>query len=68
MKHTVEPERIKISTAAKLLSITPLTIRRGIGAGRIPYIKNETGHIFIPMSWIHDQSKAQYMKKEVKHD
>lgn len=68
MEHTTEPERIKISTAAKLLSITPLTIRRGIYAGRIPYIKNETGHIFIPMSWIREQTISQYMKKEAKHD
>jgi putative resolvase len=52
----MEPERIKISTAAKILSITPLTIRRGIYAGRIPCIKTDTGRVFLPMSWIHQQT------------
>jgi predicted site-specific integrase-resolvase len=52
----MEPERIKISQASKLLSITPLTIRRGIYAGRIPSIKTDPGRVFIPMSWIRQQT------------
>jgi hypothetical protein len=52
----MEPERIKVSTAAKMLSVTPLTIRRGIYAGRIPCIRTETGRVFLPMSWVNQQA------------
>ena len=51
----MEPERVKISVAAKMLNVAPLTIRRGIYAGRIPFIKTDTKRLFIPMSWIRQQ-------------
>jgi len=51
----MEPERIKISVAARILDVTPLTLRRGIYAGRIPFIKTDTKRLFIPMSWIRQQ-------------
>lgn len=52
----MDPGRIKISVAAKILDVKPLTIRRGIYAGRIPYIRTETKRLFIPMSWIQQQT------------
>jgi predicted site-specific integrase-resolvase len=62
----MEPERIKISTAAKMLSVTPLTIRRGIYAGRIPSIKTDTGRRFIPMYWIHQQTGSHPASNNIK--
>jgi predicted site-specific integrase-resolvase len=62
----MEPQRIKISTAAKLLSVTPLTIRRGIYAGRIPFIKTDTGRVFIPMSWINQQTGSKPPNTDLK--
>jgi len=52
----MEPIRVKISVAAKMLNVAPLTIRRGIYAGRVPCIRTSTDRIFIPMSWIQEQS------------
>jgi len=49
------PGRLKVSAAARLLNVTPLTVRRGIYAGRIPSIKTDTGRLFVPMSWIETQ-------------
>lgn len=62
----MEPERIKISQAAQILSITPLTIRRGIYAGKIPSIKTDTGRVFIPMSWINQQTGKSIPNQNIK--
>jgi len=55
----MEPYRYKISQVAKLLSVTPLTIRRGIYAGRIPSIKTDTGRVFVPKYWVDQQTGTQ---------
>jgi len=54
----MEPERVKISVAAKILNVTPLTLRRGIYADRVPFIKTNTNRLFIPMAWIRQQTNT----------
>ena len=61
----MEPIRLKISQAAQLLNVAPLTIRRGIYAGRIPCIRTETGRVFVPMSWVDQQSGKVHPNKEI---
>ena len=63
----MEPERVKISVAAKILNVTPLTLRRGIYAGRVPYIKTSTNRLFIPMKWVRQQidNTTNWSMKEI---
>ena len=62
----MEPERLKVSQTAKLLNVTPLTIRRGVYAGRIPFIKTDTGRVFIPMTWINQQIGIKPSENNIK--
>ena len=53
--NTTEPARVRLSIAAKLLNVSPLTMRRGIYAGTIPSIKTNSGRHYIPMTWVKQQ-------------
>jgi predicted site-specific integrase-resolvase len=47
--------RYKISEAAKMLGMSVWTLRRWVYSGKAPSIKTETGTVFIPAPWVHEQ-------------
>lgn len=49
-------KRYKLTEAARLLGINEWTLRRWVYSGKAPFIKNETGRVFIPSWWIEEQS------------
>lgn len=49
-------KRYKISEASKLLGMGTRTLRRWISEGRAPFIRSETGRIFIPAWWVEQQA------------
>lgn len=51
----MEPKRVRVTQAAKILGVNPWTLRRGIYSGKIPFFKTDTGRVFIPVSWINTQ-------------
>jgi predicted site-specific integrase-resolvase len=55
----MEQKRYKLTAAARLLGISPWTLRRWMYAGKVPAIKSHTGRVFIPAWWIDAQSGAQ---------
>ena len=48
-------KRYKLTEAARLLGINEWTLRRWVYAGKAPFIKTETGRVFIPTWWIEEQ-------------
>ncbi|MFW0859627.1 MAG: IS607 family transposase [Dehalococcoidia bacterium] len=51
----MEPERLPIVKAAQILGVNPWTLRRKTYRKTIPCIISDTGHRYIPMSWIRSQ-------------
>ena len=49
-------ERHKLTVAARMLGISPWTLRRWVYAGKVPSIKSESGRVFIPARWIAEQT------------
>jgi predicted site-specific integrase-resolvase len=64
----MEQQRYKLTEAARILGISPWTLRRMVYAGKVPYIKEETGHIYIPASWIALKSQPQRSEEGGGHD
>jgi len=52
----MEQQRYKLTDAARILGMSPWTLRRWMYAGKAPSIKVETGRVFIPAWWIKEQS------------
>ena len=52
----MEQQRYKLTEAARILGMSPWTLRRWVYAGRAPVIETETGRLFIPAWWIAEQS------------
>jgi predicted site-specific integrase-resolvase len=55
----MKPLRYKLTDAAKLLGISPWTLRRMVYAGTAPHIKEASGRIYIPAAWIEAKSQPQ---------
>ena len=51
-------ERYKLTTAAKMLGITPWTLRLWIRQGKVPGIKTESGRLYLPGGWVAEQVGA----------
>ena len=51
-------ERYKLTVAAKMLGITPWTLRLWIRQGKVPGIKSESGRLYLPGGWIAEQVGA----------
>jgi predicted site-specific integrase-resolvase len=49
-------KRYRLTEAARLLNMSPWTLRRWVYAGRAPSIKTETGRVYIPAWWVEEQS------------
>ena len=52
----MEPKRLRITDAAKALSLNPWTLRRRAYRGEIPCIKDPSGRRYIPVSWVEQQA------------
>ncbi|HAJ58616.1 MAG TPA: IS607 family transposase [Cyanobacteria bacterium UBA8543] len=50
-----EQKRHKITEAAQILGVNPWTLRRKVYKDQIPYIKEETGRVYIPAWWVDQQ-------------
>ena len=55
----MEPKRYKPSQVAALLSLDAWTVRRLVREGKIPHVRSDTGRIFIPASWVDQQTGEQ---------
>jgi predicted site-specific integrase-resolvase len=60
----MEQQRYKLTEAARILGISPWTLRRMVYAGKVPYFKEDTGRIYIPASWIETKSQQRTVRKE----
>ena len=49
-------KRIKLTEAAKILSINQWTLRRWVYAGKVPVIRSDSGRVFIPEWWLKQQT------------
>jgi putative resolvase len=54
-----EQRRHKITEAAEILGVNPWTLRRKVYKNKIPYIKEETGRVYIPAWWVSQQAGDQ---------
>ena len=52
----MEPKRLRITDAARVLSLNPWTLRRRAYRGEIPCIKDPSGRRYIPVSWVEQQA------------
>ncbi len=52
----MEPKRYRPSQVATLLSLDAWTVRRLVREGKIPHIRSDSGRIFIPASWVEQQT------------
>lgn len=48
-------ERYKLTVAAKMLGITPWTLRLWIRQGKVPGIKSASGRLYLPDWWVAEQ-------------
>jgi putative resolvase len=55
----MEPKRYKPSQVATLLSLDAWTVRRLVREGKIPHVRSDSGRIFIPASWVEQQTGEQ---------
>jgi predicted site-specific integrase-resolvase len=49
-------KRYRLTEAARLLNMSPWTLRRWVYAGRAPSIQSETGRVYIPAWWVEEQA------------
>jgi predicted site-specific integrase-resolvase len=49
-------KRYRLTEAARLLNMSPWTLRRWVYARRAPSIKSETGRVYIPAWWVEEQA------------
>ncbi len=52
----MKPKRYKPSQVATLLSLDAWTVRRLVREGKIPHVRSDSGRIFIPASWVDQQT------------
>ena len=57
---SMEQQQYKLVDAAKILGISPWTLRRWVYAGTVPAIKRNTGRVYIPIQWIKEQLAPNY--------
>jgi predicted site-specific integrase-resolvase len=55
----MEPKRYKLGDAAKILGVTPATLRRWGKDGCAPIIKSPTGKMFVPVEWVEQEAKTK---------
>jgi predicted site-specific integrase-resolvase len=60
----MEQQRFKPSEAARILGITPWTMRRWIREGRAPALGSETGRLYIPKQWLDSQLGREIISTE----
>lgn len=49
-------KRYRLTEAARLLDVSPWTLRRWVYSGRAPSLKTETGRVYIPAWWVEEQA------------
>ena len=52
----MEQKQFKLTDAARILGISQWTLRRWVRNGKVPAIKRDTGRIYIPVSWLTEQT------------
>lgn len=57
----MEQQRYKLTEAARILGLSPWTLRRMVYTGKVPHIKTESGRLYIPLAWI--QAQLQLAKE-----
>lgn len=51
----MEKQRYKLTEVARMMGISPETLRRQTAAGKIPAIKDASGRIYFPAWWVEQQ-------------